>query len=329
MFPYDERPDYALWKRSVQASEASAIDPFAPVRFSITREDRVASAGSCFAAHIAANVRKHNFNYLSLEEDTEFSANFGNVYTTLQLLQLFQRAYGAFTPVERVWPRGDRWVDAFRPRAFADAFATEEDVLVASEAHLAAVRRMFESLDVFVFTLGLTEVFCSTIDGAAYPACPGKDFGSFDPARYSFRNLSIQENVSALDAFLSGLHRINPSARVILTVSPVPLVATMENRSVVQSTVYSKSVLRVCADEMLERHSFVDYFWSYEIITSTYNNDRYFDTDRRTVNESGVSHVMHSFFKHFAGLMIEQAAMKSTDPCDEDVLHKIIKSAYQ
>jgi hypothetical protein len=326
-FPYDGRPGYALWKHEM-AGASTSIDPAAPVRFLIDRNERVASAGSCFARHIAENLRRHGFNYFATEPDAEYSANFGNIYTTLQLLQLFERAYGRFTPRETAWPRGERWVDPFRPRTFPDGFATPEAVHEASVQHLTQVRRLFEVLDVFIFTLGLTEGFVSSVDGAAYPACPGKDFGVFDPAVYRFHNIRTSEAIEHLRAFASGLHNINPKARIILTVSPVPLVATMEDRSILQSTVYSKSVLRAAADEVRSLFDFVDYFWSYEIVTATFNNDRYFDLDRRSVNADGVQHVMRSFFRHFAGIEIEETAVGSSDPCDEDVLNAIIKAAY-
>jgi hypothetical protein len=328
-FPYDGRPDYALWRRSVSAIAATEIDPFAPVRFTIDKQQRIASAGSCFARHVGSNLRKHGFNYFCTEPGAEYSANFGNVYTTLQLWQLLERAYGRFEPCETAWRRGDRCVDPLRPRVFPEAFATPDEVRAESARHLAAVRRLFEELEVFVFTLGLTEGFCSTVDGTAFPACPGKDFGEFDASRYTFRNLGVAENVEYLDAFLRGLLEVNPSARVILTVSPVPLVATMEDRSVVQSTVYSKSVLRVAADEIRRRFEHVEYFWSYEIVNATFNNDRYFEPDRRSVTDDGVGHVMRSFFRHFAGIEVEAPAADAFDPCDEDVLNAIIKSASQ
>lgn len=328
-FPYDHRPDYAIWKRSVQSGPSTQIDPFAPVRFTLTKATRVASGGSCFARHIAANLRQHGFNYFCTEPEAEFSANFGNIYTTLQLLQLFERAYGTFAPHERAWKRGDKYVDPLRPRVFTEGFASPDAVIEAERVHLAAVRKLFEELEVFVFTLGLTEGFCSTVDGTAYPAAPGRDFGTFEASQYVFRNLTVAENVEYMDRFLLGLRRVNPTARVLLTVSPVPLVATMENRSIIQSTTYSKAVLRVCADEIRRRHDFVDYFWSYEIITATYNNDRYFEADRRSVDERGVSHVMRSFFRHFAGLEVAETTTAQTDPCDEDVLNALIKKASE
>ncbi|HET9030366.1 MAG TPA: GSCFA domain-containing protein, partial [Candidatus Aquilonibacter sp.] len=237
------------------------------------------------------------------------------------------RAYGRFRPVDGAWKRGDVFVDPLRPRVFEHGFATVEELEAERERHLGAVRSLFETLDVFVFTLGLTEGFCSTIDGTAFPAAPGKDFGVFDPTRFAFRNLTVAENLDAMHRFIEALRAVNPAAKILLTVSPVPLVATMEDRSVIQSTVYSKSVLRVVADELRRAYDFVDYFWSYEIITATYNTQRYFELDRRSVAAEGVADVMRSFFRHFAGLEVEQATAASDDPCDEDVLHAMIKAA--
>ena len=52
------------------------------------------------------------------------AARYGNVYTTLQLRQLLDRAIGLFEPAERAWstPHG-RWLDPFRPLVDRDGFA--------------------------------------------------------------------------------------------------------------------------------------------------------------------------------------------------------------
>jgi hypothetical protein len=89
-----------------------------------------------------------------------------------------------------------------------------------------------------------------------------------------------------------------------VTVSPVPLAATAEDRHVLVATNYSKAVLRVAAD-MLARLDGVAYFPSYEIIMSPSSRDAHFDDDLRSVREAGVEHVMRLFFKHAAGLILE------------------------
>src|SRR5690606_9890109 len=147
------------------------------------------------------------------------------------------RAFGVFKPLDRAWTRVDgMFCDPFRPRISPRGFETEASLAADQNRHLAAVRRMFRRLDVFVFTLGLTECWVSRLDGAAYPSAPGVAGGVFDPARHAFVNFGVTEVVADLDRFIESLRLVNPNARVLLTVSPVPLMATYEDRHVLVST---------------------------------------------------------------------------------------------
>jgi hypothetical protein len=166
--------------------------------------------------------------------------------------------------------------------------------------HFAAVRQAIETLDVFVFTLGLTETWVSRTDGAAYPLCPGVAGGVFDESRHAFLNLTVADVVADLEVAIDFIRSKNPRARVILTVSPVPLVATAEDRSVLASTTYSKAVLRVAAEQVSTARPYVAYFPSYEVITGNHAQGRYYDTDLRSVKADGVAHVMRLFMKHYA-----------------------------
>jgi hypothetical protein len=158
---------------------------------------------------------------------------------------------------------------------------------------------MFEELDVFIFTLGLTECWQSKEDGAVFPVCPGVSGGEFDPLRHGFVNETVDDIVGEMASFLLCLARVNPHAEVILTVSPVPLAATArQDQHVLTATTYSKSVLRVAAETLASRFSHVSYFPSYEIITGAFSRGAYYAPDLRNVLEDGVSHVMRLFMKH-------------------------------
>jgi hypothetical protein len=282
-------------------------------KFRINASERVATAGSCFAQHIARHLTKSGFNYYVTEQAHPltpaafrekynygvFSARYGNIYTSRQLVQLFDRAYGQFTPRENVWNGPDgRFFDPFRPNIQPAGFASEAELRADRNQHFAAVRRMFETLDVFVFTLGLTEGWTSVEDGAAFPLCPGVVAGTFDATRHRFVNLTTEEVVADVEAFLQRLWQVNASARIVLTVSPVPLMATAEDRHILVSTTLSKSVLRVAADVVDRKYPNVAYFPSYEIITGAYSRGSYFGPDLRAVTEDGVQHVMRLFLRH-------------------------------
>jgi len=312
--PYRSLPPTSFWKRAVATPKPSELDPMISAAFKIRPSDKVATAGSCFAQHIARHLKKSGFCYFVAEDAHSimrpeiaaaynygtYSARYANLYTTRQLVQLFQRAYGTFQPSEDIWrdPKG-HFIDPFRPEIQPGGFATEAEYWADRRQHLAAVRRIFDELDVFVFTLGLTECFWSKNDGAVFPVCPGVSGGEFNASRHEFHNFDVNEVLGDLIEFIDLLRSVNPKAKVLLTVSPVPLVATAEPRHVLVSTTYSKSVLRVAAEMATKARPDVAYFPSYEIIIGSYNRGAYFHADLRSVTEEGVEHVMRTFLRHY------------------------------
>ncbi|WP_426959673.1 GSCFA domain-containing protein [Muricoccus radiodurans] len=312
--PYHGLPDHQFWRRAVAAPAPADLDPVVEARTRVVRDTRIATAGSCFAQHVARHLQASGHHYFIAEAaegltpaEAErrnygvFSARYGNLYTARQLVQLFDRAEGGFVPADEAWRRGERFIDPFRPEIEPEGFASIEALRASREAHFEAVRRLWRELDVFVFTLGLTEAWRARADGAVFPIAPGVVSDSIDPAGYEFHNFSAAEVEADLRGFLDRLLRVNPRARVILTVSPVPLIATYENRHVLVSTTASKSALRVAAEEVCKDLSAVEYFPSYEIITGHYNRGAYFAEDLRSVTEEGVGHVMRVFLRHHAG----------------------------
>ncbi len=310
--PYAGRADYTFWRRTMAGRPMQDVDPVAGAAFRIGERDQVATAGSCFAQHIARTLVRLGFSYLVTEHapsgDDEaggygvFPARFGNIYTARQLLQLFRRAYAVFDPRDVCWQRADgRYVDPFRPRVEEAGFATPEALAADTETHLATVREMFETCDVFIFTLGLTEAWVSRHDGAVFPLAPGVVASSPDPADYAFKNFTVGEVEADMLAFIDLLRRVNPAVRMILTVSPVALMATYEDRHVLVSTVYSKSVLRVVAGSVSAARANVAYFPSYEVITGPHGGRAMYEDDLREVRPEAVQHVMGLFAKHYLG----------------------------
>jgi hypothetical protein len=312
--PYAGLPDHQFWRRAVSRVEAFKLDPVVGTRFTIAPNDRVATAGSCFAQHIARSLRQVGDNYyvaeaapagLTEQQASElnygvFSARYGNIYTARQLLQLFEEAHGRRQPHEVAWQRADgRFVDPYRPQIEPAGYAREADVAASRAAHLAQVRAMFAEANIFIFTLGLTEAWRSQVDGAVFPLAPGVAGGRFDTERHEFANFTAAEVEADLRAFMVGLASVNSGCRVILTVSPVPLIATYEPRHVLVSTTYSKSALRVAAEGVVRAFSNAEYFPSYEIVTGAFNRGAYYENDLRDVTRFGVDHAMRVFLRHY------------------------------
>lgn len=342
--PYRRAERRAFWSRSVAADfQPAAVSDPAPFR--LDRNDRFMSAGSCFAANVRRYLEAWGFDYTVTEtthpqwpESAEtayydaYSARYGNIYTARQMVQLLQRAVGDLSPREDHWIGPDqRFIDPFRPGLAHRAASLYEHVALTRQ-HLRAVRRAVEMATVIVFTLGLTEAWVSADDGAVFPACPGTVSGEFDPRRHRFVNFSFEETSADLDRMITLLRGINPAIRLIITVSPVPLVATATGRHVLAATYYSKSVLRVAADEVVRRHPDVAYFPAYEMVLGPQHREIAFADDLRTVREPVIAAVMDGFRAAFidpgdpaaeaaagsrAGRLTDLVAAALNDDCEE------------
>lgn len=308
--PYQNRPDRSFWKRAVASRHYEDMtelwDPPA-----VSGTEKFATAGSCFAQHIGRHVSERSAsNFLDLEpaplflaeEDRArfgygiYSCRYGNIYTSRQLLQITQEALGKRPMSTHIWEKAGRFYDALRPTVDPVGLDTPAIVSNLREIHLQHVCDMLHSVDIMIFTLGLTEAWISPSDGTAFPTAPGVAAGDISKNPAEFHNLGIDEVRSDLREFWGLLREVNPGARMILTVSPVPLIATASGRHVLPATTYSKSVLRVAAEELARIETDIHYFPSYELVSSAQGRGYYFEPDLRSVNERGVRYVMSHFF---------------------------------
>ncbi len=143
------------------------------------------------------------------------------------------------------------------------------------------MRDAFAAADLFVFTFGLTEAWIHTASGTVYPTAPGTIAGRYDPEIHSFRNFDAFEVLEDFEAFRDALRAVNPKVRFMITVSPVPLTATASGEHVEVATCYSKSVLRSVCGMLKARHDDIDYYPSFELITSVTTGGKYFQENLR------------------------------------------------
>lgn len=315
MHPYSDLPRRHFWKKFVSDVAWRDLDINDAPKFKLQREAKVATAGSCFAQHIARYMREAGMApYIAetahalvqqfggdVDSYNQFSARYGNIYTVRQCLELFRQAFGIIPMIEDFVEDKGRWFDLLRPNAIKAGFASLAEARADRAYHLGRVRVMFETTDVFVFTLGLTESWFNVQGGHTYPACPGTVKGEYKPEEHRFHNFTCAEIVADLEALIAELAKVNPGLKIIFTVSPVPLVATRSDRNVLIASSYSKSVLRAAVGEVEVKHPHVAYFPSYEIISHPASFGQYLASDLREVTERGVSHVMNCFLSTFYG----------------------------
>lgn len=310
--PYKDLPRRAFWKSGVAQENPHCIEGIYKRKFTIAQEAKIATAGSCFAQHISRHLSKNGYRVLDVEPAPSglpehwhakygysmYSARYGNIYTTRQLLQLAQEASGLWKPQNHIWEKEGRFFDALRPAVEPEGLASAQEVIAHRQEHLSQVKRLFKKLDLFVFTLGLTEMWVHKESGTVYPSAPGTIAGEYDPNKYQFINAGFSEIIDDFQAFqqvLSSLREGRPF-QILLTVSPVPLTATASNKHVLVSTVYSKSTLRAVAGHLESSHAHIDYFPSFEIVTNPRLHSTSFEENLRSVRPEAVTTVMRHFF---------------------------------
>ena len=333
--PYAGQPAHAHW-RGGTGTRAGRDAIYRP-RVRIGRDTPVATAGSCFAHHFGARLRAAGCTVLDAEPVPPpvpdavaraagyrvFSGRYGNVYTARQMRQLLSDAVTGAVDAGLVWQDGGRFRDALRPTVEPAGLGSAAEVLLHREVHLERVRRMLSGAAVFVFTLGLTETWEDRASGRVLPVCPGVAGGRYDPARHVFRNFTVAEVVDDLHAIRDLLRKIAPGIGTIVTVSPVPLMATATGTHVVTASSASKAVLRAAAAEFTQTADDTDYLPSYEIVTHPAFGGPSFDADLRTVSSEGIDRVMEIVLRAhgLSGQAPGRADPTATDDhCDERLL---------
>ena len=328
--PYTDLPAQAFWRTGVVRTDRDTWPGLYVPKVTLTQDTRIATFGSCFAQHLGPALRAAGCTVLDVEpapramtDDVarrfgygQFSARTGNIYTAAQLLTHVELAAGTRDPESiEIWPDGPLYRDSLRPVIEPTGFANPTDLQLSRASMVRGFRRSIAGAEVFVFTLGLTEGWENIQTGQCYPLCPGTVAGQFDAGQHRFYNYQYPDIRAALQAAFDLMWGINPTLRILLTVSPVPLTATASGQHVLSATTYSKSTLRAVAGDLAGSDPRIDYFPSYEIIMGAPTRAAFFEPNLRSVAAQGVEFVMGHFFR---GLNTTAPAVHGQDPGPAD-----------
>jgi len=335
MHPYKAQPDRAFWKNGVENRPTRAVPDLWTPKFPMPENSRVASYGSCFAQHIGRALEERGLTWLRCESPPhgmradsqarfgygQFSSRTGNIYTASMLENWCKWALEGAPMPEEIWETETGHFDPLRPNLEPGGFATQDEVLAARKTTVAAFRKSILGADMFIFTLGLTERWVNRETGMEYQICPGTLAGSFDPDLHQFDNMDYAAVDGALSRAIAIMRRANPDLQILLTVSPVPLTATGDDKHVLVASTYSKSVLRAVAGAAAARDG-IDYFPSYELITAPTMRGSLYLPNQRQVADNGVRFVMQHFFEAQGLSHLKRKAPQalSTLTCEEELL---------
>jgi len=259
----------------------------------IDKSTPVASMGSCFAGYISKYLIEHAFNYVQTEPakyDT-FSAQWGIVVSPPCVRQIMQYSFGEykFEPFTKAFPfKDDQLIDPYRNGFYYH----KDDYDYKIAVHRINSKRALTECEIFVLTVGVAEVWRDKRDNYVFARVP---YSITDD--HEFHVLTYKQVCASLHDSVTMLKRNNPKVKVILSLSPIPLMATFrQDVDVVTANGYSKAVLRAGIDEIVRTNEDVYYFPSYEFVI---NGVGKFSEDNRHPTPETINLVMEFFMELF------------------------------
>ncbi len=247
----------------------------------ISAETRITAFGSCFAANISKYLNSKHYNVMTKGDTKAYVVIHGEgMVHSYAIRQQFEWA------LEGKEVNTELWHDK-------SAKAQEADDEVRE-----TTRKLFMETDVFILTFGLSEVWYSKETGDVF--WRGVPSQMFDPERHGFRVVTPEENRTNIQAIYDIIRRHRPEARIIFTLSPVPLIATFRPVPCFIANSYSKGSLRVAIDDVFRANSHDDrfFYWpSYEVITEFFTDS--FMSDRRHPLLPIIDHIMRLFEEYY------------------------------
>ena len=264
--------------------------------FKISRSTPIASIGSCFAREIRNWLIEHQYHFLqtAIGPGTGAgSARYDRVYSTFGIRQEFERAFASFEPLTPYWEIEEGGeVHLLDPYRYTIAWESHAERERESEEHRDAVRRAFTEAEVVIITVGQGEIWYDVRDQSVFPVLPPLEV--YDPELHHFRCSTYQENLDNLRRCRALLFEHNPSARIIITTSPVPLKLTFSGEGSITANCAMKSMLRAVVDAFVkESDERVSYFPAYEVVTLLAPDP--FTDDARHVTRETVELIMGLF----------------------------------
>ncbi len=248
----------------------------------IDENTNIIAFGSCFASNISNYLNNIGYNVATKKDNVAYVSRLGDgIVNTHAIRQQFEWAWENNTPAVDLW-HGYK----------AEEFGYDEQVRLKT-------KELFDSADLFIITLGLSEVWYDEPTGEVFwRAVP---YDKFDPSRHKFRVATHEESLTNLRAIYSLIRKHKPGTPIVFTLSPIPLAATFRDVSCITANAVSKAILRSALDQLYRESKPSDeklyYFPSYEIVLNAFKNQ--FGADGRHAHPHVLDLNMRAFERYF------------------------------
>lgn len=260
--------------------ENNRVEPRAMPHFAADFEldpgETIFTVGSCFARNVELSLINLGFRIPPREllHTPEFEGVGADILANYTVPSIFQSFDWALNPDSDFNPELQFFEvapDQYRDLDFIPLqnSSTKEQCLARRKAMIECYREVLNCRTIFM-TLGLSEVWYDNATKSYLNVTPRTDALERFPGRFEMHVLSYAETYDYLKKTMDLLQAHCPSnLRMLITVSPVALTLTHRDMDVMVANTYSKSTLRVAAEELAAEYDFITYVPTYEAIMHT------------------------------------------------------------
>lgn len=295
------------WKRFVQLNAITI-----PNNKFFSKNSKIMTIGSCFADELRERFAKYNFDlYPKMNPQIhDLFCNFFKSplprwgvydervhytsYNTFSILQEFEKAFGIWQQDEDdyliVGGYGNSKTNVLRDpyRRYIES-RSKKDLLAIRNSMDKKFKDGIKKSDLIVITLGMTEIFKLKKNDMAICQYEGK----LDDYIY-FQCSDFTQNYNNLDKICQMVFSNFPDKKIVMTVSPVPLNQTFQEKDIIVANTQSKNTLRTVVGELEKKWDNLYYYPSYEIAL---NYPAGFQQDKRHVKPELAEIIVSSFLK--------------------------------
>lgn len=270
--------------------------------FQIGYASRILMLGSCFTENIGEKL-----TYFKFDADVNPCGIVYNPSSAARVLEILLEGK-PFTEDE-LMQYDCKWLSLLHHGCFSSSH--RDTCLCQINERLTRAAERLKNTDLLVITFGTAWVFRYKRDGRIVSNChkiPASEFERF--------RLEPGEIVTEYTALIHRLREVNPSLRVIFTVSPI-----RHWKDGAHGNQLSKSVLLLAIDSLVHRLEKVHYFPAYELVMDELRDYRFYAEDLLHVSPVTVEYIWERFRDTYMGKDAFQL-MTRIDKVNKTLLHR-------
>lgn len=245
-------------------------------KHSITLKQDILTIGSCFSDTIGDKLIENKF--------TALVNPFGTTYNPVSIHKILRAALNNANPASHSYFENN---GLYAHYDFHSEFSSpkKEGIEEKVRSAIQTTHDFLKTAHWVIITYGTAWVFNRNDTGDLVANCHKV------PAQNFTKELLTEKNIlKSFEGFYQNLKAVNPSCKIMLTVSPVRHI-----KDSLQLNSLSKSILRVTCNTITELHQDVIYFPSYEIMLDDLRDYRFYKSDMLHPNTDAEEYIWNKF----------------------------------